>query len=59
VHIGGGVNAPNIAKCIQFLTETGWNGVFSIESDGEENVAKSVEWLREQIQLAESARMTA
>lgn len=53
VHIGGGVNAPNISKCIEFLTETGWDGVFSIESDGEENVIKSVAWLREQIARAE------
>jgi len=49
VHIGAGVNAPNIKKCIEYLTETGWDGVFSIESDGEENVLKSVAWLREQI----------
>ena len=54
VHIGGGVNAPNIAKCIDFLTETGWDGVFSIESDGEENVPKSVAWLKEQIARAQS-----
>jgi sugar phosphate isomerase/epimerase len=49
VPIGEGVNAPNISNCIHFLNETGWDGVFSIESDGEENVVKSVAWLREQI----------
>jgi sugar phosphate isomerase/epimerase len=54
VHIGEGVNAPNITKCIEFLTETGWDGVFSIESDGEENVIKSVAWLREQIEAAQA-----
>jgi inosose dehydratase len=59
VYIGEGVNAPNIAKCIQYLTETGWDGVFSIESDGEENVVKSVAWLREQIELAGSKRVPA
>lgn len=59
VHIGGGVNAPNIANCIGFLTETGWDGVFSIESDGEENVAKSVKWLREQINTAHAAAAKA
>jgi sugar phosphate isomerase/epimerase len=59
VHIGEGVNAPNIAKCIQYLTLTGWDGVFSIESDGEENVVKSVAWLREQIEQAKSAQVPA
>jgi len=53
VHIGEGVNAPNIAQCIRFLHETAWDGVFSIESDGEENVIKSVAWLREQIKALE------
>jgi sugar phosphate isomerase/epimerase len=55
VYIGEGVNAPNITKCIEFLTETDWDGVFSIESDGEENVSKSVAWLQEQIKAAEAA----
>jgi sugar phosphate isomerase/epimerase len=59
VHIGEGVNAPNIAGCIQFLIETDWDGVFSIESDGEENVIKSVAWLRDQIELASSNRIPA
>jgi sugar phosphate isomerase/epimerase len=49
VPIGQGVNAPNIAACIQYLKETNWDGVFSIESDGEENIQPSVEWLRKQI----------
>ena len=49
VHIGEGVNADNIAGCIKLLNKHAWDGVFSIESDGEENVIKSVEWLQEQI----------
>ena len=49
VPIGQGVNAPNIAACIQYLKQTNWDGVFSIESDGEENIRPSVEWLRQQI----------
>jgi sugar phosphate isomerase/epimerase len=49
VPIGQGVNSANIAACIQYLKETNWDGVFSIESDGEENIAPSVKWLREQI----------
>jgi sugar phosphate isomerase/epimerase len=52
VPIGQGVNAANIAKCIQFLNERNWDGVFSIESDGEENVKASIAWLREKIGLA-------
>jgi sugar phosphate isomerase/epimerase len=55
VYIGEGVNAPNISKCIEFLAETDWDGVFSIESDGEENVIKSVAWLQDQIKAAEAA----
>jgi sugar phosphate isomerase/epimerase len=55
VYIGEGVNAPNISKCIKYLTETDWDGVFSIESDGEENVINSVAWLREQIESAAAA----
>jgi sugar phosphate isomerase/epimerase len=49
VHIGEGVNADNIVGCIRLLTRHHWDGVFSIESDGEENVKKSVEWLRKQV----------
>ena len=56
VHIGGGVNASNIAKCIGFLTVTNWDGVFSIESDGEDIAIKSIAWLREQIAAAEAAK---
>jgi sugar phosphate isomerase/epimerase len=47
VPIGGGVNAENIKKCIQFLKQTGWNGAISIECSGtDENTRKSVEFLR-------------
>lgn len=56
VYIGEGVNAPNITKCIEYLTETEWDGVFSIESDGEENVIKSTAWLRDQIDAAASVK---
>ena len=47
VPIGGGVNAENIRKCIQFLQETDWSGVVSIECSGTaENIRRSVEFLR-------------
>jgi hypothetical protein len=31
------------------LKKRNWDGVFSIESEGEENVKASITWLREQI----------
>ena len=47
VPIGGGVNADNIRRCIQYLQETNWDGVLSIECSGtEENIRKSVGFLR-------------
>ncbi len=47
VPIGGGVNAQNIAKCVEYLKETAWDGVLSIECYGtDENIRKSVEYLR-------------
>lgn len=49
VPIGKGVNADNIAKCIELLQGRNWEGVLSIESDGEENIKPSVAWLKEQI----------
>jgi len=55
VPIGQGANSDNIAKCIQLLKERNWDGVFSIESDGEENVKASIEWLSEQIGTAAHA----
>jgi len=47
VFVGGGVNADNIRKCMEYLHKTGWNGVVSIECSGtDENTRKSVEWMR-------------
>ncbi|MFQ6131950.1 MAG: sugar phosphate isomerase/epimerase family protein [Armatimonadota bacterium] len=47
VPIGGGVNADNIKACIQYLRETDWSGVGSIECHGsDQNTRKSVEFLR-------------
>ena len=31
VPLGGGVNAENIRKCVDYLKATGWSGVLSIE----------------------------
>jgi len=47
VSVGGGVNADNIRKCLEYLNKTGWSGVVSIECNGtDENTRKSVEWMR-------------
>lgn len=50
VPVGGGVNAANIAACIAYLKESGWDGVLSIECHGsDEFIGKSVRYLRELI----------
>ena len=47
VPIGGGVNADNIRNCLNYLQETGWNGVVSLECHGaDDNIRQSVEFLR-------------
>lgn len=47
VPIGGGVNAENIKRCIEYLRETHWSGAVSIECSGlDENIRRSVEFLR-------------
>ena len=50
VAIGEGVNADNIAACIELLKETDWDGVLSIECEAVPGkVEQSLEWLRKQI----------
>ena len=50
VAIGEGVNAENIAGCIELLKEIDWSGVLSIECEAHPGkVEQSLEWLREQI----------
>ncbi len=47
VPVGEGVNAENIKKCLEFLKQSGWDGVVSIECYGaDENIRKSIEFLR-------------
>ncbi len=47
VPVGGGVNADNIKKSIEFLKETEWDGGVSIECYGsDENTRASVEFMR-------------
>ena len=48
--IGEGVNAENIAGCIELLKNTKWDGVLSIECEAAPgNVEKSIDWLRKEI----------
>ena len=45
--MGGGVNAENIKRCIDYMKETGFDGAVSIECHGsDENIAKSVAFMR-------------
>jgi uncharacterized protein (DUF2132 family) len=47
VPIGGGVNACNIKACIDYMKQTDWSGVVSIECYGsDDNIRRSVEFLR-------------
>ena len=47
VPIGGGVNAANIHRCREYMRESDWDGVVSIECYGsDENIRASVEFLR-------------
>ena len=47
VSVGGGVNAENIKKCIEYMKATGFDGAVSIECSGtDQNIAKSVAFLR-------------
>jgi sugar phosphate isomerase/epimerase len=48
VPVGGGVNAENIKRCIQYLQQTKWDGVVSIECHGsDENTDASVKFMKE------------
>jgi sugar phosphate isomerase/epimerase len=50
VAIGEGVNAENIAGCIELLKGMDWDGVMSIECEAAPGkVEQSLEWLRGQI----------
>ena len=47
VPLGGGVNAENIRRCVQFLKDSDWSGVLSIECYGtDDNIRNSIEYLR-------------
>lgn len=49
--IGDGVNAENIRKCIEYLARSGYQGVLSMECEGQGGpmIEKSLAWLRRAI----------
>lgn len=50
VAIGEGVNAENIAGCIEILKDMKWDGVLSIEAEAAPGkIEQSLEWLRKEI----------
>jgi sugar phosphate isomerase/epimerase len=50
VSIGEGVNADNIAACIEILKKIKWSGVLSIEAEAAPGkIEESIEWLKKQI----------
>jgi len=46
VYVGQGINADNIRKIVDLLKANRWSGVLSLETKGEANSAKSLQWLR-------------
>lgn len=46
VYVGQGLNADNIRKIVELLKAAGWSGVMTLESKGERNTSRSLEWFR-------------
>jgi len=46
VHVGQGLNADNIRRIVALLKAAKWDGVMSLETKGEANTLKSVQWFR-------------
>lgn len=46
VYVGQGINADNIRAIVALLKKGNWSGVMSLESKGEVNTLKSLQWLR-------------
>jgi len=59
--IGTGANATNIRRCIEILVANGYNGVLSMECEGQGGplIEKSLAWLRETIKTANEANRRA
>jgi sugar phosphate isomerase/epimerase len=52
--IGDGVNADNIRRCVALLVESGYDGVFSLECEGQGGpmIEKSLKWVRQLLDQA-------
>lgn len=46
VYVGQGVNSGNIRSIVAILQRNGWNGVMNLETKGESNTVKSLEWFQ-------------
>jgi sugar phosphate isomerase/epimerase len=55
--IGDGVNAANIRTCIGKLVQGGFDGVFSIECEGQGGpmIERSLAWVRKEVEAAMQA----
>jgi len=60
VALGEGVNADNIVRCVGLLVDAGYDGVLSIECEGQGGpmIEKSLEWLRSVVRSATSATVS-
>lgn len=56
--VGEGVNAGNIRRCVEILADGGFDGVLSIECEGQGGpmIERSLAWLREVVADAEKRR---
>jgi sugar phosphate isomerase/epimerase len=47
--LGDGINADNIKKCLALLRDKGYNGVLSMECEGQAGpmIERSLKWMRE------------
>ncbi len=55
--IGDGVNAANIKRCVEILVESGYDGVLSLECEGQGGpmIERSLHWLRELLATVNAA----
>jgi sugar phosphate isomerase/epimerase len=58
--LGDGVNAENIVQCIEKLLAAGYDGVLSIECEGQGGpmIEKSLAWLRDAVARVERSLAT-
>ena len=57
--VGEGINAGNIRRCVEMLTQSGFDGIFSIECEGQGGpmIERSLAWVRQV--LSEATHRTA